>query len=115
MIAGKCNKCGRPMAGTTAYDGACECGGLIEAVTGTLKEAYTGEQVPGEEFKRRRAVFVAKIKAHAPGPMTPDKLKGAVYRAFHECWVPGGLIVEISPADPNKLIVAEIPDRWIGD
>lgn len=28
----QCNKCHRSMAGTTAYDGACECGGLIEAV-----------------------------------------------------------------------------------
>ena len=27
----RCNRCHRPMAGTTAYDGACECGGLIEA------------------------------------------------------------------------------------
>jgi hypothetical protein len=27
----RCGKCHRPMAGTTAYDGACECGGLIEA------------------------------------------------------------------------------------
>lgn len=24
-----CNKCRRTMKGTTAYDGACECGGLI--------------------------------------------------------------------------------------
>ncbi|KKM83819.1 hypothetical protein LCGC14_1305540 [marine sediment metagenome] len=24
-----CGKCHRPMAGTTAYDGACKCGGLI--------------------------------------------------------------------------------------
>ena len=29
----RCNKCGRAMAGTTAYDGACACGGLIEAQT----------------------------------------------------------------------------------
>lgn len=27
----RCNRCHRPMEGTTAYDGACECGGLIEA------------------------------------------------------------------------------------
>lgn len=27
----RCNRCYRPMKGTTAYDGACECGGLIEA------------------------------------------------------------------------------------
>ena len=26
----RCNKCNRPMKGSTAYDGACECGGLIE-------------------------------------------------------------------------------------
>lgn len=26
----RCNQCHRPMAGTTAYDGACECSGLIE-------------------------------------------------------------------------------------
>jgi hypothetical protein len=26
----RCNRCHRPMKGTTAYDGACECGGLIE-------------------------------------------------------------------------------------
>lgn len=24
-----CNRCGRPMVGSTAYDGACACGGLI--------------------------------------------------------------------------------------
>lgn len=27
----RCNKCHIPMKGSTAYDGACECGGLIEA------------------------------------------------------------------------------------
>ena len=27
----RCNRCHRPMLGTTAYDGACACGGLIEA------------------------------------------------------------------------------------
>ena len=27
----RCNRCHRPMKGTTAYDGACGCGGLIEA------------------------------------------------------------------------------------
>lgn len=26
----RCNRCHRPMKGTAAYDGACECGGLIE-------------------------------------------------------------------------------------
>jgi len=26
----RCNRCLRPMLGTTAYDGACACGGLIE-------------------------------------------------------------------------------------
>jgi hypothetical protein len=26
----RCNRCHRPMVGTTAYDGACACGGLIE-------------------------------------------------------------------------------------
>lgn len=28
----RCNRCHRPMTGSTAYDGACACGGLIEAV-----------------------------------------------------------------------------------
>ena len=27
----RCDKCHRVMKGTTAYDGACDCGGLIEA------------------------------------------------------------------------------------
>ena len=27
----RCNRCHKPMKGTTAYDGACSCGGLIEA------------------------------------------------------------------------------------
>jgi hypothetical protein len=27
----RCNKCHRPMLGSTSLDGACECGGLIEA------------------------------------------------------------------------------------
>lgn len=26
----QCGRCGRPMPGSTPYDGACECGGLIE-------------------------------------------------------------------------------------
>jgi hypothetical protein len=26
----ECNRCHRSMLGTTAYDGACECGGLIQ-------------------------------------------------------------------------------------
>jgi len=30
MSAMRCNRCHRPMPGTTAYDGTCECGGLIE-------------------------------------------------------------------------------------
>jgi hypothetical protein len=29
----RCGKCHRPMRGTTAYDGACACGGLIENTT----------------------------------------------------------------------------------
>lgn len=32
----RCNRCKRPMKGTTAYDGACECGGLIEAASPTV-------------------------------------------------------------------------------
>jgi hypothetical protein len=28
----RCNRCHRPMAGTDCWDGACACGGLIEAV-----------------------------------------------------------------------------------
>lgn len=28
----RCNRCHRPMKGTDAWDGACKCGGLIEAV-----------------------------------------------------------------------------------
>lgn len=28
----RCNRCHRIMRGTTAYDGACSCGGLIEVV-----------------------------------------------------------------------------------
>lgn len=30
-MAMRCNRCHRPMAGTTSADGACACGGLIEA------------------------------------------------------------------------------------
>jgi hypothetical protein len=30
MTAPRCNRCHRPMPGTTACDGACSCGGLIE-------------------------------------------------------------------------------------
>lgn len=32
MIPLECNKCHRPMKGSTAWDGACECGGLIQTV-----------------------------------------------------------------------------------
>jgi len=28
----RCNKCHRAITGTSAHDGVCECGGLIEAV-----------------------------------------------------------------------------------
>ena len=28
----RCNRCHRSMRGSTAYDGACACGGLIEVV-----------------------------------------------------------------------------------
>lgn len=35
----RCNRCHRPMLGTTAYDGACACGGLIEASTTPEKGA----------------------------------------------------------------------------
>jgi hypothetical protein len=28
----RCNKCHKPMKGSTAYDGACACGGLIETI-----------------------------------------------------------------------------------
>lgn len=40
----RCNRCHRPMKGTTAYDGACICGGLIEAVpTPTIEQLDGGE------------------------------------------------------------------------
>lgn len=41
----RCNRCYRPMTGTTAYDGACECGGLIEATPASndlIREIETG-------------------------------------------------------------------------
>lgn len=31
-VGKRCNRCNRLMKGTTAYDGACSCGGLIEAI-----------------------------------------------------------------------------------
>jgi hypothetical protein len=34
MLRHRCNQCHRPMKGTTAYDGACACGGLIEVDDG---------------------------------------------------------------------------------
>ena len=36
----RCNKCHRPMKGSTAYDGACECGGLIESVLPINSEEF---------------------------------------------------------------------------
>jgi len=33
----RCNRCYRKMKGTTAYDGACACGGLIEADSSVVK------------------------------------------------------------------------------
>ena len=39
----RCNRCLRPMEGTTAYDGACACGGLIEAVTQSTGSESTVE------------------------------------------------------------------------
>lgn len=36
----RCNKCHRPMKGSTSYDGACECGGLIELTPLTKAEAF---------------------------------------------------------------------------
>ncbi len=34
----KCNRCNRSMKGTTAYDGACACGGLIANATEKKEE-----------------------------------------------------------------------------
>lgn len=34
----RCNRCHRPMRGSTAYDGACECGGLIERYDNDMVE-----------------------------------------------------------------------------
>ena len=36
----RCNRCHRKMRGTTAYDGACACGGLIEAAPPPSRFTY---------------------------------------------------------------------------
>ena len=37
----RCNRCHRPMKGTTGYDGACACGGLIETIP-MINETFPG-------------------------------------------------------------------------
>lgn len=42
----RCNRCHRPMPGTTAYDGACACGGLIEVAV--IAGESRGREVRGQ-------------------------------------------------------------------
>lgn len=46
----RCNRCYRPMRGSTAYDGACECGGLIEALP--LAKAHLARARTEKQRKR---------------------------------------------------------------
>ncbi len=46
----RCNRCHAPMKGTSAHDGACECGGLIENVPGKPYWTYDS----GRNGKRSR-------------------------------------------------------------
>ena len=62
----RCGKCHRLMVGSTAYDGACECGGLIErcevypyrppnGTTGEIfMEAFCYRCKRDEEFQKKR-------------------------------------------------------------
>lgn len=68
----RCNRCHRPMLGTTAYDGSCECGGLIEAT-------------PGEW------ITLGKVKLWRPWELTRD--------AFDREWMSTG---EIAAGRPVK-------------
>lgn len=46
LDAKRCNRCHRTMKGTTAYDGACPCGGLIEAadcIDGHFRDILQGK------------------------------------------------------------------------
>ncbi len=43
----RCNKCHRPMQGTTAYGGACACGGLIEQVACPVCNCQPGDDPCG--------------------------------------------------------------------
>lgn len=45
-FAMRCNRCHRPMAGTMASDGACECGGLIEATPPATSEPVSVPHCP---------------------------------------------------------------------
>ena len=61
----RCNRCHRPMQGTTAYDGACECGGLVEQTWGT----YPDVPKPGQSWA------VALFRDMLQWPFTPERTK----------------------------------------
>lgn len=58
MTLKRCNRCHRPMKGTTAYDGACECGGLIEAAP-----PEENESLFMQALRKMCAEYVAKVRA----------------------------------------------------
>jgi hypothetical protein len=55
----RCNRCKRPLRGTTANDGACACGGLIEAntceeTTGMIGDTYIRCERPATTLVQHR-------------------------------------------------------------
>lgn len=53
----RCNRCGRLMEGTTAYDGACACGGLIRAETMAERHARHIEEAKASGTPLQRSLF----------------------------------------------------------
>jgi len=67
----RCNKCHRPMKGTTAYDGACECGGLIEATPTRASKKIESRIIWFEVF--RNGEFVDDVFTESTLPLEEVK------------------------------------------
>lgn len=65
----RCNICKRQIAGTTAYDGSCECGGLIEE--DKLNQALL--DIAKAQFVSVNIIYEADFKEEYPDVITTTK------------------------------------------
>lgn len=101
----QCNRCYRPMKGTTAYDGACSCGGLIQtAELGVFDIARVCTQL--------RWQFVTKRIGNVPKMLPHDWA-----RNFQHCGIIATMVTqeEVDRDMPKLLRVKhEKQTRWVG-